>query len=83
MEAMQVHKLEQGTDEWHQFRLDHFGASEAAAMLGKSKFISRIDLLTMKHTGIAKEYNDWFQKKILDKGHEIEAKGRKIMEGML
>ena len=33
---MKVHKLVQGSAEWHQFRLTHFGASEAAAMLGLS-----------------------------------------------
>ena len=61
---MQTHKLEQGSDLWHQFRLDHFGASEAAAMLGLSTKVKRNELLHIKHTGQAKEYSDWVENKL-------------------
>lgn len=77
---MQTHNLEQGSNEWHQFRLDHLGSSEAAAMLGISKNVTRTELLHMKKTGIAKEFSDWFQERILDRGHEVEAKARVIVE---
>lgn len=71
-----VHDLIQGSDEWHRFRLDHFGASEAAAMLGLSPHVKRGELLRMKHTGQPKEFSDWFQKNILDNGHAVEALAR-------
>jgi len=40
-----IHNLIQGSPEWHQFRLEHDGASEAAAMLGLSKKVPRNELL--------------------------------------
>lgn len=79
---MITHDILQGSDEWHQFRLEHFGASEAAAMLGLSKKVTRTELLHMKHTGTAKEFSDWVQKNILDYGHEVEALARPIIEEM-
>lgn len=80
---MQPHKLIQGTPEWAQFRLSHFGASEAAAMLGLSNKVKRNELLKMKKTGIAQEYSDWFQENILDYGHEVEANARPLVEQMI
>lgn len=77
---MLTHKLIQGTPEWHEFRANHFGASEAAAMLGLSKHISRNDLLLYKKTGKSKEYSDWVQTNVLDHGHEVEAQARSIVE---
>lgn len=77
---MQIHKLVQGSKEWHQFRADHFGASEAAAMLGLSNDLTRNDLLLFKKTGKSLEYSDWTQKNILDYGHEVEALARSILE---
>ena len=77
---MQTHKLIQGSPEWHEFRAKHFGASEAAAMLGLSKQLSRNDLLLYKNTGISKEYSDWVQVNILDYGHDVEALAREILE---
>jgi predicted phage-related endonuclease len=75
-----VHDLIQGTPEWDQFRLEHFGASEAAAMLGLSKTAKRSELLHMKYTGNAKEFSDWVQEHILDRGHELEALARPLIE---
>ncbi len=77
------HELIQGSDEWCQFRLNHFGASEAAAMLGISTRVKRNELLHMKATGTAKEFSDWVQKNILDYGHEVEALARPIQEKIL
>lgn len=74
------HDLVQGTDEWDEFRLVHFGASEAAAMLGLSSKVKRNELLHMKFTGSAKEFSDWVRENILDKGHELEALARPIVE---
>ncbi|KVG33829.1 YqaJ viral recombinase family protein [Burkholderia diffusa] len=75
-----VHHLVQGTPEWEEFRLHHFGASEAAAMLGLSTKVKRNELLHMKHTGTPKEFNDWVQEHILDHGHEVEALARPLVE---
>ncbi|MBC8642102.1 YqaJ viral recombinase family protein [Caballeronia sp. EK] len=78
-----THDLVQGSDEWRQFRLTKFGASEAAAMLGISSKVKRNELLHMKHTCTPQEFSDWVQKNILDYGHEVEALARPIVEEML
>lgn len=80
---MQIHNLVQGSPEWQQFRLEHFGASEAAAMLGISSRVSRTELLYMKHTGTAQEFSDWVQKNILDHGHAVEALARPLVEDLI
>lgn len=80
---MQTHNLIQGTKEWMEFRASHYGASEAAAMLGLSKQLTRNDLLLYKKTGKSKEYSDWVQKNILDYGHEVENSARLITESVL
>lgn len=71
-----VHNLVPNSPEWHAFRLEHDGASECAAMLGLSKKTGRNELLRMKHTGLPKEFGEWLQANVLDKGHEIEALAR-------
>ena len=80
---MKRHNLIQGSDAWNEFRLNHFGASEAAAMLGVSKKTTRNELLRMKATGNAKEFSDYVQKNILDYGHEVEALARPLVEAMI
>lgn len=77
------HDLVQGSEEWSQFRLEHFGSSEASAMLGLSKHVTRSELLRMKHTGVAQEFSDWFQKNILDNGHAVEALARPMAEAII
>lgn len=78
-----IHNLIQGSPEWHQFRLEHFGASEAAAMLGLSSNVKRSELLRMKHTGQPKEFSDWVQENILDNGHAVEALARPMAEAII
>lgn len=78
-----IHNLVQGSDEWAQFRLEHFGASEAAAMLGISTKVKRNELLHMKYVGTPREFSDWVQKNILDYGHEVEALARPIVESVI
>lgn len=83
MERIQ-HDLVQGSDEWHQFRLEHDGASEAAAALGlQLKKTTRAKLMFAKHTGIAREFSRYVQEEILDGGHEAEALARPIIEEMI
>ncbi|WP_195724670.1 YqaJ viral recombinase family protein [Herbaspirillum sp. CAH-3] len=80
---MIIHPLEQGTEAWDQFRLTHYGASEAAAMLGLSKKASRAELLRLKYLGDAKQFSDWVQENILDRGHEVEALARPLVEDLI
>ena len=80
---MQIHDLAQGSPEWQQYRLEKFGASEAAAMLGISPLVKRNELLHMKATGTAQEFSDWVQKYILDYGHEVEALARPLVEELI
>lgn len=80
---MQIHDLAQGSPEWQQYRLEKFGASEAAAMLGISTLVKRNELLHMKATGTAQEFSDWVQKNILDYGHEVEALARPLVEKLI
>lgn len=80
---MQIHDLVQGSAEWQQYRLEKFGASEAAAMLGISSLVSRTELLHMKATGTAQEFSDWVQKHILDYGHHVEALARPLVEELI
>ena len=80
---MQIHNLTQGSPEWQAFRLEHFGASEAAAMLGISSKVSRTELLHQKATGTAKEFSAWVQANILDRGHMVEAAARPLVEDLI
>lgn len=79
----EIHNLLQGSDDWHAFRFEHHGASEAAAMLGLSKKVTRSELVRMKATGLAKEFSDWVQENILDYGHEVEALARPLAEKII
>ena len=79
----EIHNLLQGSDDWHVFRFNHHGASEAAAMLGLSKKVTRSELVRMKATGLAKEFSDWVQENILDYGHEVEALARPLAERII
>jgi len=72
----------QGTPEWHAARLEHFTASEAPAMMGKSKYQSREELLKLKKTGIAPEVDPATQR-LFDKGHAAEAAIRPHVENIL
>lgn len=78
---MIIHDLEQGSKEWHEFRANHYGASEAPAMMGASKYQSRTELIESKKFG-AKEV-DAATQRIFDKGHEAEAKARAIAEEII
>ena len=79
---MIVHNLVQNSPEWHQFRAQHFGASEASAMLGLSPYKTRDELLREKAIGIFKEV-DTHTQKIFDKGHEVERLALPIAEKMI
>jgi predicted phage-related endonuclease len=79
----QTINLQQGSPEWLAFRREHCTASEAPMMLGLHKNVKRSELLRMKKLGTEQEFSDYVQSNILDKGHEVEANARAILEKRL
>lgn len=80
---MKTLNLVQGSPEWIATRSKFFTASEAAPMLGQSEKVKRNELLHMKATGTEREFSEWVQRNLLDKGHEVEAMARVIVEARL
>lgn len=78
-----THDLQQGSPAWDAFRLQHHGASEAAAMLGLSKLVTRNELLNAKKTGVAREFAEWVQTNILDHGHAVEKAALPHIEALI
>jgi len=74
--------LVQGTPAWIAARLHYFTASEAPAMLGLSKYMTRSELLKQKATGIAQDVSESTQR-LFDSGHAAEAATRPIAEGIV
>lgn len=79
---MKVHHVQQGSAEWLQLRASHFTASEAPAMAGCSPYMTRTELLKLKHTGLAQEVEAGTQR-LFDKGHETEAMFRPHAEAII
>lgn len=80
---MKIHQLPQGTQEWHELRANFFTASEAPAMMGASSKVTRNELLRMKATGTEREYSEWVERNLFDKGHQYEAAARPIVEARI
>mgnify|MGYP003134027955 CR=1 FL=1 len=74
--------LVQGSKKWLEVRKQHFTASEAAAMLGLSKYTKRSELLEQKATGVTPEVTEQ-QQRLFDKGHEVEELARVIAEAFI
>ncbi len=79
---MIIHKLKQGTPEWHEFRAHHHNASEAAAMLGQSPYQTRNELLREKAIGIRAAVDNYSQQ-LFDNGHRFEALARPLAEEII
>jgi len=79
---MEKLNLVQGSKEWKEGRLQNFTASEAPAMMGDSKYMSRNRLLKLKKTGNEEPISAHLQT-LFDKGHETEALARRIVEDMI
>lgn len=77
---VEVLDLQQRSPEWHASRARRYGASEAAAMLGLSPYMTRTELLRRKHTGLQQEHSDFVQEHVLDHGHAVEASIRAHVE---
>ena len=78
---MTIHRVRQGSEEWKELRKKCFTASEASAMMAGGA--ARDELLHLKATGSEKEWSDWEQRFLLDKGHELEAATRPLIEKQL
>ena len=76
---MQILKLVQGSDEWLEARLKYLCASEAPAIMGESKFMSRNQLLALKKGWLSNPVGD-FKQRLFDKGHESEEEARELLE---
>ncbi len=79
---MKILDVVQGQPEWHSARAQHRCASEAPAMMGASKYMTRNDLLKLKATGIGEEI-DANKQRLFDRGHDAEAAIRPHIEEML
>ena len=79
---MITHNVIQGSPEWHALRAEHFNASEAPAMMGESKYMSRGQLIRQKATGVIPEVDAATQRRF-DAGHDTEAKARAILEARI
>lgn len=75
--------ITQGSDQWLAIRQNYLCASEAAAMFGYDKNTSRTELLRIKTAGTQREFSEWTQKHLLDKGHEIEASSARFAEEII
>lgn len=76
---MNVIDIDQGSDKWLELRKTHLTASDAAAMMGDSKYKSRKQLLHEKKTGKIEEVSPAKQN-IFDRGHAAEESARTILE---
>ena len=79
---MKIHDTPQGSPEWLQLRAAYFTASEAAAMLGVSKYQTRADLIRQKATGVTPEVGAQKQA-LFNAGHDAEAGARAIAEEII
>ena len=80
---MKTLSLVQGSSEWLAVRAKHLCASDAPAMMGASKHTKRDDLVRLAATGGEREFSEWEQRFLLDKGHAAEAAIRPVIEGLL
>jgi predicted phage-related endonuclease len=77
---MKIYNVVQGSPDWHALRARHDCASEAPVMMGASKKTTRTELVRMKATGDEKVFSAWVQEHLLDRGHEVEARARAMVE---
>lgn len=80
---MNILNLVQGSAEWHAARATRMTASEAPAMMSATKKMSRTELLKAKSLGTEKEVSEYVQKFLFDKGHEMEASARPLVEEII
>ena len=79
---MRILTLLQGSSDWHAHRANHFNASDAPAMMGVSKYMSRNELMRLMSGGEAAEINR-FTQEAFDRGHAAEAAVRPKIEELI
>ena len=77
---MIVHDLIQGSPEWLAYRVQHFNASDAPAMMGVSPHETRSALLKRTWLGLQRDFSDYVQERVIDPGHQFEALARPMAE---
>jgi putative phage-type endonuclease len=75
--------LVQGSDQWLAHRRTTRNASDASVMMGCSPSISRRELVRLMANGLEREFSDYVQKFILDRGHEVEPALRRFAEDLI
>lgn len=79
----QVIDLVQGSPEWKAHRAAHFNASDAPAMMACSPNKTRTELVKELASGIERDFSDYVQERVLDKGHVFEAYARPLAENIV
>lgn len=79
---MKVIPVSQGTQDWLELRAKHNTASEAPAVMGASKYMSRSDLMKQKATGITPDV-DGAKQALFNRGHAAEEGARAILERLI
>jgi len=79
---MRILSLDQGSDAWLEHRANTLNASEAPAMMGVSPYMTRAELMRLKHDGAGREIDAAMQKRF-DDGHRAEAAARPIAEEII
>lgn len=77
------HDVAQGSEEWHKLRAEYHGASTAQVMMGEHPSITRSEMVKMMALGTEKEFSDWVLNVLFERGHELEAIARPIIEGRI
>ncbi|WP_020209005.1 YqaJ viral recombinase family protein [Gilvimarinus chinensis] len=75
-----LENLVQGSPEWKKIRGEFCVASEAPIIMGASPNVSRDELLRLKATGDEQVHDEWVEKFVFAKGHEVEALARPFAE---
>lgn len=81
--TFEVLNLVQGTPGWKAHRAGHFNASDAPAMMGSSPHKGRHELVKELASGIERDFSDYVQERVLDKGHTFEAYARPLAESII
>ena len=77
-----IHNLVQGSPEWIAHRDNCHNASDAPAMLGISKYVTRSELVAQAATGLVREV-DANTQRLFDDGHATEALARPFAEEII
>ncbi|KDN94660.1 YqaJ viral recombinase family protein [Hydrogenovibrio marinus] len=82
--AMKTVNLMQGSQEWHDFRANHYPASEAPAMKGCGLYDPMTpENLALVRLGIREKEVTDYQQRIFDDGHAAEEAARPIVEKII